>query len=371
MTAKFPIDKPMELNEFIRLSEKCIEKDYKEKELNEKLHKLEVDKEREVKDAITAVGELSKDEAKKIAKKRNVLASLIVGLIYFLVPAILYFILVPGGVVTKDHLVSIQGMLPSEISTIFIPSDIVVAVESANIVVLALTYAEYVIPVVLIGIWWIWLMCRSESTLWKWIVGIVLFCGMVTWWGAVSSLILVIVFKANDVYKLQKKIEARPEYKEKIANAVKADKAATEAKKRKNNEDIKKVENELKQLKNAAKDEDLSWLYNYWRDTYKFIDTKIDENYPITVREVPGTGKSVRINLRKIVFPTFYEFDVISKMIKKYLPVEGKAIVAKEGISSPDVYMTAAALGYVQGEAVSGSERDRAIQYEINKQLGI
>ena len=55
MTAKFPIDKPMELNEFIRLSEKCIEKDYKEKELNEKLHKLEVDKEREVKDAITTI----------------------------------------------------------------------------------------------------------------------------------------------------------------------------------------------------------------------------------------------------------------------------------------------------------------------------
>ena len=82
MTTKFPIDKPMELKEFIRLSEKCIEKDTKTRELNKKLYELNTAKDIKVNDAISAVNDLSMKEAKKTSKKRNLVVSLIVGLIY-------------------------------------------------------------------------------------------------------------------------------------------------------------------------------------------------------------------------------------------------------------------------------------------------
>ena len=106
-------------------------------------------------------------------------------------------------------------------------------------------------------------MFFSESTVWKWIVGVILFVGVITWWAAICSLIIWFSINKIDTGRVAESLEKKKNFKEKISKAKKHDEFANNLKNKEIDAEIARLERE------ANKEGEYEWLYREWVNAFE------------------------------------------------------------------------------------------------------
>ena len=182
MSTRFPLDVPIDIDEFKQLSLKAFDE---HKVIAKKISYLEDKKTNKVSDKEEEIRQLISCEAKSKHKRRTVVALIISLALFFFIPiAVEYF----GYNGIKD----IDGWL----------KELIIPIPYMTSFLLILCG--------LIPMWWLWLVYKkSESTVLKWLAGICTFCFPGCFWGTIFAVILLFILNANREGVLYNKIESR------------------------------------------------------------------------------------------------------------------------------------------------------------------